>query len=75
MVPSLIPLSTNRISFFGRPNFKFSVAGGETDVFAGLKSVLNVKSVVCVKDLSGLGSSHDPLIVSYAVTGGYFFSF
>ena len=25
---------------------------------------------VCVKDLSGLGSSHDPLIVSYAVTGG-----
>ncbi|CAH3156512.1 unnamed protein product [Porites evermanni] len=24
---------------------------------------------VCVKDLSGLGSSHDPLIVSYAVTG------
>ena len=25
---------------------------------------------VCVKDLSGLGSSRDPLIVSYAVTGG-----
>ncbi|KAM7438980.1 hypothetical protein ABFA07_011600 [Porites harrisoni] len=24
---------------------------------------------ICVKDLSGLGSSHDPLIVSYAVTG------
>ena len=25
---------------------------------------------ICVKDHSGLGSSHDPLIVSYAVTGG-----
>ena len=30
---------------------------------------------ICVKDLSGLGSSHDPLIVSYAVTGGCFFFF
>ena len=30
---------------------------------------------ICVKDLSGLGSSHDPLIVSYAVTGGCFFIF
>ena len=28
---------------------------------------------ICVKDLSGLGLSHDPLIVSYAVTGGCFF--
>ena len=28
---------------------------------------------ICVKDLSGLGSSHDPLIVSYAVTGGCLF--
>ena len=25
---------------------------------------------ICVKDLNGLGSSHDPLIASYAVTGG-----
>ena len=29
---------------------------------------------ICVKDLSGSGSSHDPLTVSYAVTGGRCFN-
>ena len=28
---------------------------------------------ICVKDLLGSGSSHDPLTVSYAVIGGWFF--
>lgn len=29
---------------------------------------------ICVKDLSGSGSSHDPLTVSYAVTGVRYFN-
>ena len=29
---------------------------------------------ICVKDLSGSGSSHDPLTVSYAVSGGRCFN-
>ena len=29
---------------------------------------------ICVKDLSGSGSQHDPLTVSYAVVGGWFSS-
>ena len=28
---------------------------------------------ICVKDLQGSGSGHDPLTVSYAVIGGWFF--
>ena len=27
---------------------------------------------ICVKDLQGSGSGHDPLTVSYAVIGGWF---
>ena len=36
---------------------------------AGLTSM-----TVCVKDLSGAGSNHDPVSVSYAVIGGWYFS-
>ena len=28
---------------------------------------------ICVKDLQGSGSGHDPLTVSFAVIGGWFF--
>ena len=28
---------------------------------------------ICVKDLSGAGSKHDPVSVSYVVTGGLYF--
>lgn len=28
---------------------------------------------ICVKDLSGTGSEHDPVSVSYVVIGGWYF--
>ena len=47
---------------------------GEYYVSLSLQEVGLESMKICVKDLSGSGSSHDPLTVSYAVIGGKCFN-
>lgn len=48
----------------GRIDFKSFICLQE----AGVSSM-----TICVKDLSGTGSKHDPVSVSYVVIGGWYF--